>query len=76
MVKFIKFGFVQDGHPTHMISLLPGVMFRDILIGESFSMARTFRNEFSRDKHDSPAENFRVSIWIHAGIKDWWVLLI
>lgn len=71
MARFIKFGFLQDGPPTHVTGLLPEVMFRDAIVGESFSMARTFRSEFVRDKRDYLAENFRAPNWIHTGNKDW-----
>lgn len=50
-------------------------MFRDAPVGESFSMARTFRNKFVRDKLEYPAEKFRAPSWVHTGNKDWWALL-
>lgn len=62
IVKFIKSLFIQDGLPTHVTGLLSRVIFRDILVGENFSMARTFKNEFSRDKHDYLAKNLGLSV--------------
>lgn len=49
-----------------MIGFLLGVMFKDVLVCESFSMARTFVNEFVRDKRDYLFKNFRATSWIHA----------
>lgn len=75
VAKFIKLGFIHDGPPTHVAGLLPGVMFRDVSVGESFNVARIFRNEFLQSKRDYPTENFRALGWIHARHKDWWALL-
>lgn len=41
VAKFIMSRFEQDGAPTHVTCLLSSLMFRDVLVGESFSMAKT-----------------------------------
>lgn len=76
LAKFVKYGFMQDGPPTHVTSLLLRVIFRDILGGESFNMAKTFRNEFVRNKCDYPVETFGAPGWAHAENKNWSAFLM
>lgn len=75
VVKFLKYGFVQDKSPTHVIGLLLRIIFWDVPIGESFSIDRIFRTEFIHSKGEYLAKNFRAPGWIHTGSKDCWVLL-
>lgn len=58
-----------------MTGFFPRAMFKDVTVSENFSMARTFRNEFIRDKRDYLTKNFNAPSWIHEGNKDWRALL-
>lgn len=66
----------QDGPPTHVIGLLPGLLVRDLSATEIPSMVRTFKNEFAIIDCDYPSKNFWMSSWIHYGKRDWWAILI
>ena len=69
-------GCSRSGPPRHVISLHPGHVIRDVPVGESLAMARTFLNLFVKAEGNYPAKHFRTPGWVHSSKKQWWSHLI